>query len=494
MDKFKEVAKVISTVLFGKYQLCRILGTGRSGTVYLAVHLGLEEYRAIKQVSKSHLDYERFRREALILKDLRHPGIPIIYDVEEDENFSYLIEEYLEGDSLYDLVLHQGHLSRELTIVYGIQLARIIHYLHVAGPNPILHLDLQPKNLLLCHETIKLIDFDHAAPAYEANASSKRYGTLEFAAPEQHHNNRELDQRTDLYAIGGILHFLYTGAFPVMPYEGDPSMDPELAAVIGRCLQEEKVMRFSSAQELEEGLKQLARVGTAADHRLQLSPLTIALTGSGSGAGTTHVAVGLSTYLRNSGYPNLYEEMNDSGMGNGLGLYSGAVRDSFGIMQYRGFAWKPAYGAEVKLAPPPYETRILDFGHQPKTVSAFADVVILVCDSRCWNQEAVEKSVSALLRLSMPYMVVYNHTDGKSRIKMPEGVDLRRCLKVPWFSDPFVINRETKTFYNALVSGLLGETQSLCGKRQERQGALKMMWRKLHKKKGTGKSGEQKAK
>lgn len=71
----------ISAVLFGKYQLYGILGTGRAGTVFLAVHLGLEEYRAIKRVPKSFLNYDRFRREALVLKELRHPGIPIVYDL-----------------------------------------------------------------------------------------------------------------------------------------------------------------------------------------------------------------------------------------------------------------------------------------------------------------------------------------------------------------------------------------------------------------------------
>ena len=84
LDRQKEVAAVSSVLdqkLFGKYQLCKILGTGRAGTVFLAVHLGLEEYRAIKRVPKSFLNYEHIRREALVLKELRHPGIPIIYEV-----------------------------------------------------------------------------------------------------------------------------------------------------------------------------------------------------------------------------------------------------------------------------------------------------------------------------------------------------------------------------------------------------------------------------
>ena len=87
------------------------MGNGRSGTVYLAYHIELEEYRAVKIVPKSIADYDTFRKEALFLKTLRHPGIPIVYDVEEDTGYSYLIEEYLEGESLYALVKRMGSLS-----------------------------------------------------------------------------------------------------------------------------------------------------------------------------------------------------------------------------------------------------------------------------------------------------------------------------------------------------------------------------------------------
>lgn len=92
------------TILFGKYELIRTLGRGRCSTVYLAKHLELDEYRAVKCVSKMDTDYERFKKEALILKRLRHPGIPIVYDLEEEAFQSYLIEEFLEGDSFYDLI------------------------------------------------------------------------------------------------------------------------------------------------------------------------------------------------------------------------------------------------------------------------------------------------------------------------------------------------------------------------------------------------------
>jgi serine/threonine protein kinase len=138
------------TVLFGKYRLDRVIGKGRTGTVWLAVHLGLEEYRAIKQVSKAAVGYEVFHREALILKSLRHPAIPIVYDLEEDQNFLYLIQEYIKGESLYALVQSRGVMNEAEAVRYGVQICALVEFLHFAGEKPILFLDLQPKNLIIC--------------------------------------------------------------------------------------------------------------------------------------------------------------------------------------------------------------------------------------------------------------------------------------------------------------------------------------------------------
>ncbi len=455
MDRHKEVI-LVSTVLFGKYQLCGILGTGREGTVFLAVHLGLEEYRAVKRVSKSFLNYEQFRREAFILKELRHPGIPIIFDLEEDESYSYLIEEYLEGDSLYDLVKKQGHLSRELTVFYGIQLASIINYLHLAGTTPILHLDLQPKNLLLCHDTIKLIDFGLAASIKEANEPGERYGTVGCAAPEQYQTDGVLDERTDIYAIGTILCYLYTGAFPVLPFIPDPSMDPDLAAVIGQCVCKEKENRFSTAQELVERLCQLKETGTDAKKRLQSSSLTIALSGSKSGAGTTHIGIGLSVYLRNQGYPNLLEEKQDSFMGASLFKFAKAKRDSYGLLHYRNLIVKPYYGPGVKLKDPPFRVRLMDWGENlSQAVSMGPDAVILVCDASIWNRIHAREAMEVVVKSKIPYAVIYNHWVIGMKIFTPKEAGQSSFFRAPFFPDPFTVCDESEIFYQAVTNAIL---------------------------------------
>ena len=236
--------------------MCRELGNGRSGTVYLAYHVELEEYRAVKVVPKSLADYDTFRKEALFLKTLRHPGIPIVYDVEEDTGYSYLIEEYLEGESLYALVKRLGSLSMKTAAEIGIQVCRLIQFMNTAD-NPILYLDLQPKNLLVCNGAVRLIDFDHAQYAEDVTAFGERYGTIGFAAPEQY-RGEPLDCRTDVYAIGALLYYMCRGEPPGNGFcLGDRSGTWELDRIIRGCMEKEKEARYQSADELQETLQEL---------------------------------------------------------------------------------------------------------------------------------------------------------------------------------------------------------------------------------------------
>ena len=206
--------------------------------------MDLEEYRAIKQVPKSCADYGQFRKEALILKSIRHPGIPIVYDLEDTADYSYMILEFLEGDSLYALVSGMGHFSKAMTVQYGIQICHLVNILHSARPNPILYLDLQPKNLLVCHDVVKLIDFDHSVHLDEAEKLTKRYGTVGCAAPEQYTGD-VLDERTDIYAIGAVLYYMLTGNYPERPVDSSENLaDRSMAGVIRTCLQEEKAKRY----------------------------------------------------------------------------------------------------------------------------------------------------------------------------------------------------------------------------------------------------------
>ena len=280
--------------------------------MYLAYHVELEEYRAVKVVPKSIADYDTFRKEALFLKTLRHPGIPIVYDVEEDTGYSYLIEEYLEGESLYALVKRLGSLSVKTAVNLGIQICRIIQFMNSAE-NPILYLDLQPKNLLVCNGILRLTDFDHAQYASDAAAFGERYGTIGFAAPEQY-KGEPLDCRTDVYAIGALLYFMSHGDVPGSTLEviNEPEYR-KLDRIIRGCMKAEKEERYQSAEELQRTLQELQNQikEQAIESRI------VVFTGAGAGIGTTHAALGMSYFLTRNGCPALYQEEYDTDTGYG---------------------------------------------------------------------------------------------------------------------------------------------------------------------------------
>lgn len=460
----KEVCAVEGTVLFGKYQIKGILGRGHAGTVFLAVHMELEEFRAIKRVSKAYVDYRRFKEEALILKELRHPGIPIVYDLEEDSEYSYLIEEYLEGESFYDLIHNQGHLTAAMTIRYGIQICRLVNYLHSAGEIPILYLDLQPKNLLLCNDTVKLVDFDHSATMIQANASSERYGTIGCAAPEQYRTDMKLDERTDIYAIGVALIYLGTGKYPQeSPSLGLCGWNREFRRIVNTCLNSDPGRRYQSAEELCRNLIRLDQKTNGVSklfQKNQISSLTIAFAGSKSGAGTTHLAIGLSVYLRLSGYPNLYEECNDTGAVRRLAGSFGAVTDRFGRVNIRGCRMMPGYGEAVALEKSSSRIIIRDYGSDLNRVNHAMDVdcIFLVCDGSLWEAGQAFKAVEKLKSCDS-LRVIFNHA--AAGVKLQKGGSLKPefCYKAPWQPDPFAPEGSHMRFYQALMDSLKVRTK-----------------------------------
>lgn len=424
-----------NTILSGKYQLCRVIGRGRTGVVYLAFHRELEEYRAVKAVAKSSLGYEDFRREALLMKELRHPGIPVIYDIEEDGEYSYLVEEYLQGDSLSSLVSTRGPLARCTVLRYVIQLCGVVNYLHSAGTEPILHLDLQPKNLLVCHETLKLIDFGQAERLGRANMARQRFGTVGFAAPEQYCCEKEMDERTDIYAIGGLLFYLATGEYP------DPEASPgmlglkmwsrEAGRIVSACLEPEKENRYQSVRQLMGDLEKL--------QKQPVSSQLIAVYGNEPGIGTTHISLGLCASLWAWNISNLYEEGHPSSHLQKLGQNRGRKTDSCGIFRLFGCAMKPWYGRQVCFSEHHYPVIIEDRGIWPGDKGKRAgdrepDAALLVVGGKWWNQPPAEDFLSLW---SKSGVVIYNFSDKSIGLTAPGGIRGMKILRSPLFSNPF---------------------------------------------------------
>ncbi|HLY32642.1 MAG TPA: serine/threonine-protein kinase, partial [Ktedonobacterales bacterium] len=202
-----------------------------------------------------------FRREARMLLGQDHRGIPRVYDVFSNANRSYLIMDYVKGDTLQAMLMQAYQegvwLSEEQVGMWMIQLAEIVAYLHAQKP-PVIFRDLKPSNIMLTpDDTIVLIDFGIAKPF--AAGPQTRVGTEGYAAPEQRDGKAE--PRSDIYALGAVMYQLLTGALPPMvlksqpPRTINPSISPEMEQIILRCGEYRPDQRYQTAEEFREALE-----------------------------------------------------------------------------------------------------------------------------------------------------------------------------------------------------------------------------------------------
>ena len=436
------------------------MGAGRTGTVWKAVHLGLNEYRAIKCVPKTHKDYEGFRKEALILKELRYPGIPLVYDMEEDSHYFYLIEEYLEGNSLYDLIQSQGPFQERDAIRFGRQICSLVEYLHHSCDKPILHLDLQPKNLMLWKDTMQLIDFDHAGEAENASLQKERYGTAGCAAPELYTTDQCLDQRTDIYAIGAVLHFMIYGTLnKEAATDCKAEVSETIQNIIRKCMEPEREKRYASAKELEQALERSVQCGRLVSvHKKTVSSLNIVITGSTPGAGATHLALGLCAILAKMGIKVLYEEKNQSGAIRRMAEKEGVTRmDHFGIYHIRGCQMKPWYGPAVKLEEKTdVQVIIKDFGtdweEAARELKEKEHFLAAVISENLWEYGKAETMLKTMkIEKGSTAFFICRHRPGKKGADMTFGYSpILFCT--PEYADPFSPGREGTGFLTSLFN------------------------------------------
>ena len=146
-------------ILSDRYELIRPLGQGECGSVFLVRQQSLEQYRAMKRFPKNTSAQPLFAiSEAQILKSVQHPGIPTIYDFEEDESFYYLVEEYIQGDSLEEFLLHQQSISQNQFLYFCEQLCDIFAIAGGVASNGVIRAAMEQ----MCRE--EGVKFYHPSP------------------------------------------------------------------------------------------------------------------------------------------------------------------------------------------------------------------------------------------------------------------------------------------------------------------------------------------
>ena len=206
-----------------QYEMVSLIGEGGMGNVYLARHTQLGRNVAIKsllpQLARNENIRARFKNEASTMAHLQLPNIVTLYDYVEDENGLYLIMEYVEGMELDEYIRTvSGPIPAEQAIVFMQQILSAFFYAHGQG---IVHRDIKPSNILITtNGTIKILDFGIAKMLSEAGnkltKTGTQMGTVYYMSPEQV-QGKEIDIRSDIYALGVTLFQMLTGT---CPYEG----------------------------------------------------------------------------------------------------------------------------------------------------------------------------------------------------------------------------------------------------------------------------------
>ncbi|GIH73210.1 serine/threonine-protein kinase [Sphaerimonospora thailandensis] len=208
------------TVVGERYQLVSRLGEGGYGEVWKGFDQSLDRHVAVKFIRaekfplQEELDEaeQRFRREARVTAKLRHPGVPIVYDVGTHETSLFLVMELVDGYRIDHLIDEHDPLPVAWAAAIGAQVCAV---LTVAHAQSVIHRDLKPVNLILCADgTVKVLDFGIAAVldpgATVITRLGEGVGTFCYMAPEQAITGKA-DARSDLYALGCVLHELLAG-------------------------------------------------------------------------------------------------------------------------------------------------------------------------------------------------------------------------------------------------------------------------------------------
>ncbi len=257
--------------LIGRYRLIRKLGEGGQGCVWLAEHEGLHSLFAMKLAYGARDAAERhiLRRESERMRELEDRRIPYLVDFFEEEDFSALVMEYVEGIDLEEYLKEHAPLNEKEALGLMLKLSDIVSFLHEAHP-PILYRDIKPANFMISEDgSLRLLDFGTALYESGHNENTAVCGTPGYAAPEQLRGGG-CHADADVYALAAVWSYMLTGQDPAKPpfhpmHGKDCGRMVSRASkkLLDRCLSPDPTLRPQNASAFADKLQQI-RPGTEA--------------------------------------------------------------------------------------------------------------------------------------------------------------------------------------------------------------------------------------
>ncbi len=272
----------IGQTLNGRYFIQELLGQGGMSAVYKASDPNLKRVVAIKLIHP-HLAtdaqfVQRFQEEATAVASLRHPNIVQVFDFSSDKDVSYMVLEFIPGETLQENLRRLAAQKRSMDLNQAIKITlNICDALAYAHQRGMIHRDIKPANIMLdVYGQAILMDFGivKILGGAQHTATGAVMGTARYMSPELI-RSEPADQRADIYSLGVTLYEMLSGKTPfeadsamtlMMMHLNDPVPDPRslrqdlppaLVAILNRCLAKDRNQRYQSVNELANDLKQV---------------------------------------------------------------------------------------------------------------------------------------------------------------------------------------------------------------------------------------------
>ena len=267
------------TILAGRYEILQLLGQGGMGAVYKALDRELERPVALKvilpELASNPAIAQRFKQELLLARKVTHKNVIRIYDIGEAAGLKFITMDFVEGETLRDLLHARGRLNAEETVRLSKQICQALEAAHAES---VIHRDLKPANIMVeSNGRVLVMDFGLArSQETDATQTGGLVGTLEYMSPEQA-RSEPLDARSDLYSLGLIMYEMLTSTTPFKcesalaglfkrtqsrpdpPSTIEQSTPQVLNAIVTKCLEPDRNRRYKSASEIIADLQLLER-------------------------------------------------------------------------------------------------------------------------------------------------------------------------------------------------------------------------------------------
>lgn len=258
-----------------RFTIRNVLGAGAMGVVYLADDKVLDEAVAIKMINTDKISLatiELLKKETRLSRRISHPNVLRNHDFGMFDKHYFISMELVLGQTLDRLIQRRGALEERMGLILARQMCSAVVAAHQEG---IVHRDLKPQNMMITRRgVLKVMDFGIAFAEGEEGAGKGFAGTPAFMAPEQF-AGVGIDHRCDIYALGVILFFLFTGKYPFAgknqqgimaahveglvpdPRSLNPNLPNALAEIIIKAMQKSKAARYQTASEMLVALGRL---------------------------------------------------------------------------------------------------------------------------------------------------------------------------------------------------------------------------------------------